>query len=172
MDCTRARGNIFRLLDRELGEGEERELRQHLAVCAACTRELRLLSLPRRLGQAIPALEPSPFFYQRLRANLESAREYQGVTIWQIVVGISRQIVPAFASVTLALVSIFIYLQLHGPAAEYQTYDSIFLSGERPQSMVIAANGDLTDESVLSAMTEPDPDNTTESSPAANTTEK
>ena len=164
MDCTRARGNIFRLLDGELGEGDERDLRQHLAGCRVCTRELRLLSLPRRLGQAIPALEPSPFFYQRLRANLESAREFQGVTSWQIVVGISRQIVPAFASVTLALVSIFIYLQLNGPA-EYQTYDSIFLSGERPQTMVIAANGDLTDESVLSAMTEPDLDNTTESSP-------
>jgi len=172
MDCTRARGNIFRLLDRELGEGDERELRQHLAGCPACTRELRLLSLPRRLGQAIPALEPSPFFYQRLRANLESAREYQGVTIWQIVLGISRQIVPAFASVTLALVSIFIYLQLNGPAVEYQGYDSIFLSGERSQSMVIAVLGDLTDESVLGAITEPDSDSSTESAPANPPTDK
>jgi hypothetical protein len=156
MDCTRARAWIFKLLDGELPAEDEARLAAHTSACAACARDLKLLALPRRLGQAIPVLEPSPFFYRRLRARLESAPEYQGVTIWQILVGLSRQVVPALASITLALVSVFIYQQLRGPSSDYQAYDSIFLSGERPQSLVIAALGDLTDESVLSAITEPD----------------
>jgi anti-sigma factor RsiW len=152
---------MFEFLDEELSGGREESFRAHLEACTACARELRLLSLPRRLGKALPVFEPSPFFYQKLRAQLDGAAEAQPVTVWQILLALSRQVVPALASVTLVLVGVFIYTQLRAPQVDFQAYDSIFLTGERPQSLVIAAQGDVTDESVLRAIVEkdsPDPD--------------
>src|SRR5262249_1666674 len=137
MDCSQARDRMFEFLDEELSGGLEEGFRAHLEACPACARELRLLSLPRRLGRALPVFEPSPFFYQRLRAQLDSAAAPQPVTVWQILLGLSRQVVPALASITLVLVSVFIYTQLRAPQIDFQAYDSIFLSGERSQSLVI-----------------------------------
>jgi len=157
MDCGAARDWIFRLLDGELSGADEEVLRAHVESCAGCGRDLRLLSLPRRLARTLPILEPSPFFYQKLRAHLDRTEEAQNVTVWQIVLGLSRQIVPALASVTVVLVSVFIYTQIRGPQIDYQAYDSIFLSGDRP-NMAITAQGDVSDESVLRAIVEEDPD--------------
>jgi len=151
MDCTVARSGLFRLLDEELSPAERDRLQLHLDCCPSCTREWRILTLPRRIGKSIPALEPSPYFYARLRARLE--REAQSITVWQIILGLSRQIVPALATVTLVIVSLFAYLEFYGPKADfYQAYDSIFLSGDRPNRMVIAE--EVTEESVLHALAE------------------
>ncbi len=151
MDCGIARTWLFRLMDEELSPAEREQLNSHLESCPSCTREWKLLTLPRRIGRAIPALEPPPFFYARLRARLE--RESQAVTIWQLVLGLSRQIVPALATVTLVIVSLFAYFEFRGPSPDlYQAYDSIFMSGDRPTRMVIA--DEVTDESVLHALAE------------------
>jgi hypothetical protein len=150
MDCTIARSWLFRLLDEELLPAERDRLQRHLDCCPSCTREWRILSLPRRIGRSIPALEPPPLFYARLRARLE--RE-QSITVWQIVLGMSRQIVPALATVTLVILSLFAYFEWQGPKADFsQAYDSIFLSGDRPSRMVIAE--EITEESVLHALAE------------------
>jgi hypothetical protein len=154
MDCVIARSWLFRLLDEELSSAERDRLQSHLDFCTSCTREWKILSLPRRIGKSIPALEPSPFFYTRLRARLE--RESQSITIWQIILGLSRQIVPALATVTLVIISLFAYFEFCGPRADfYQAYDSIFLSGDRPSRMVIA--DEITEESVLHALAEKPP---------------
>ncbi|HYK91346.1 MAG TPA: zf-HC2 domain-containing protein [Acidobacteriota bacterium] len=148
MDCTAARIWLFRKIDGELSPADCALLDSHLAQCPGCTRELRLLSIPRRIGLAIPALEPSPYFYRKLRARIES--EAQGITIWQILLGLSRQVVPALAAITLALLSIFAYLQIHASSPDvYQTYDRMFISSDRPLRMV---QGDITNESVLNAI--------------------
>jgi predicted anti-sigma-YlaC factor YlaD len=155
MDCTVVRTWLFRKIDDELLSAESKLLDSHLAQCSACTREFRILAIPRRIGQAIPALQPSPYFYRRLRARIEN--EAQSITIWQIILGLSRQLVPALAAITLALLSIFAYLQLRVPQTEvYQAYDKIFMSGDRPHRMVIADQGEITDESVLRAIAEQD----------------
>jgi predicted anti-sigma-YlaC factor YlaD len=155
MDCTVVRTWLFRKIDDELSAAEGKVLDSHLAQCSACTREFRILAIPRRIGQVIPALQPSPYFYRKLRARIEN--EAQGITIWQIILGLSRQVVPALAAITLALLSIFAYLQLRGPQTDvYQAYDRIFMSGDRPQRMVIADQGEITDESVLRAIAEQD----------------
>ncbi len=100
-------------------------------------------------------LEPSPFFYRKLRARLES--ESRSVTIWQIILGLSRQVVPALATITLALLSVLAYMQLRPATVDvYQAYDRIFMSGDRPHRMVIADQGEITDESVLRALAEDD----------------
>jgi hypothetical protein len=59
------------------------------------------------------------------------------------------------AALTLALLSIFAYFQFRGPNVDfYQAYDNIFMPTDRPQRMVIADQGDITDESVYQAITE------------------
>jgi hypothetical protein len=151
MECGVVRGWLFRLMDDELPAEERGQLDAHLSRCPSCAREWKLLTLPRRIGRSIPALEPSPFFYTRLRARLE--KEEQSITIWQIIMGLSRQIVPAMATVTLVIISLFAYLEFRGPRMDlYQAYDSIFLSGDRPTRMVIA--DEITDDSVLHALAE------------------
>ena len=71
MKCTAVRDFVFRKIDNELSESQTAEFDSHLAKCASCTREYRLLSLPSRIAKADPVPEPSPFFYQRLSAKLE-----------------------------------------------------------------------------------------------------
>jgi len=151
MECSEIRSCLFRLLDDEVPEQERAYLDAHLLNCPSCAREWRLLTLPRRIGRSIPALEPSPLFYTRLKARLE--REKQSITIWQVLLGLSRQIVPAMATITLVIISLFAYLEFRGPRMDlYQAYDSIFLSGDRPSRMVIAE--EITDESMLHALAE------------------
>ncbi len=155
MDCSTARTWILRKIDGELSPDESAGLESHVATCSSCARDSRLFSIPRRIGQAIPVLEPPPYFYTRLRARIES--EDQGISIWQFIMLLSRHLVPALAAVTLALISIFTYFQITEPKTDlYQAYDSIFMTGDRPQRMVIADQGDITDESVLRAMAEVD----------------
>ena len=153
MNCSTARTWIFRHIDGETSPAEKAGLDAHLATCAACARDLKLLSIPGRIGQAIPVFEPPPYFYARLRAKIEA--EDQSISIWQLILMLSRHMVPALAAVTLALVSVFAYFQITEPQADlYQAYDNIFMSGDRPQRMVIADQGDITDESVLRSIAE------------------
>lgn len=152
MDCTEARIWLFRKIDNELSAGDGSLLDAHLAGCPACERELRMLEIPRRIGQAIPAFEPSPYFYRKLRSRIEA--DAQSITLWQIVLGLSRQVVPALAAITLALLSVFAYLQFRGPNVDvYQAYDRMLFSGDRPLNIV---QGDVTEESVLRALAEQD----------------
>ena len=153
MDCAAAGTSIFRSLDQELNVRESEQLQIHLAECPSCARQMKLLLLPRRIGRALPVFEPSPFFYQRLRAQLA---ESQSITIWQVVLGLSRQLVPALAVVTLVLVSVFAYSQLGTTDVDvYQAYDMIFMPGDRPVRMVIAEqDDDITEEAVLRSIAE------------------
>lgn len=163
-DCAKARDWMFRSLDDDLVGADQEALSAHLGQCTSCLRTMKLLLLPRRLGRAIPAFEPSPYFYQRLRARLQS--EYEKVTIWQIVLGLSRQVVPALATLTLALITIFAYVQLRGPNIDlYQAYDTIFTSPDRPLRMVIADQTEITDESVLRAIADAEPSKSPASEP-------
>jgi hypothetical protein len=151
INCGVARDWLFRLLDDELDSARREQLESHLCICASCTREWRILSLPRRIGRAVKALEPPPHFYARLRARLD--REEQTITMWQLVSGLSRQILPVLATVTLVIVSVFAWLEFRGPGPDlYQAYDSIFLSPDRTSRMVIA--DEITEESVLHALAE------------------
>jgi len=151
MDCGMARGWLFRLMDGELSADERAQLDSHLQQCPSCTKEWRILTLPQRLGRLNPALEPSPFFYARLRARLEN--EAQSITVWQVILGLSRQIVPAMATVTLVIISLFAYMEFRGPGPDlYQAYDSIFMTPGHSSRMVIAE--EITDESVIHSLVE------------------
>ena len=101
----------------------------------------------------IPALAPSPFFYSRLRARLET--EAQGINIWQIILGISRHLVPALAAVTIVMLSFFVYSEFAvQPDDVFQAYERIFIPDDQPQQMAIADQVDITEETVFDAITE------------------
>ena len=153
MRCTEVRNWLFRKIDGELSEFESKDLDSHLAQCASCGREYRLLALPNRIAQAIPPLTPSPFFYSRLKMRIEG--ETQRVLGQQSFLELARQMIPTLAGITLALFSVFAYLELRSPEADlYKAYESAFVVEAEPQHMLISEQVTITDESVLSAIAE------------------
>jgi hypothetical protein len=150
MQCTAIQNWLFRKIDGELSDHENEELIAHLAQCAYCTREYSLLALPQRLMSAIPSIEPSPYFSRTL--VLRIADKANSSAFWQTVLNPARRILPALASITLLLLSIFAYTQLYSPNPDlYSAYARGFTTeDQQPHQMLIA--GDITDESVLSAI--------------------
>jgi hypothetical protein len=153
MECIISRQLLYRKLDEDLPEDERLLLDLHFSKCPACAREYRLLQLPLRLSRAMPILKPSPFFYSRLKARL--AEEDRGLALGQIILGLSRQVIPALAAITLVLLSLFAYLEMHDPKSDViSAYDWIFTSGDRAQIMLIADQNELTDENILLSISE------------------
>jgi hypothetical protein len=147
---------MFRRIDGELSESENAELEIHLAQCASCAREYRLLALPRRIAQKIPQPAPSPFFYRKLRTRIET--ESKGMAGWRIFWELARHMIPALAGITLALLSVLAYMQLNGPEKDLsREYERVFVTEEQPHRMLVAEQGDITDASVLSAIAEQEP---------------
>jgi hypothetical protein len=157
MQCAEARNWLFRKIDGELLDSEIQALDTHLAQCQSCAREYGLLALPQRIAQATPELAPFPFFYQKLKVRIEGeAREMAG---WQVFWKLARQVVPALAGITLALLSVLAYFQFRGPEANiYRAYERILVTEEQPRQMLVAEQGDITDASVLSAIAEREPE--------------
>jgi hypothetical protein len=151
MECAAAKGLMSRKIDGELSDLEGRDLDAHLARCASCSRELAFLTLPRMIAQAIPPPAPSPYFCRALMAQIES--EHQNFVIWQPFFSLARRVIPSLAGITLALLSVFAYLQLRGTEVDlYTAYASALISDEQPIRMVFAQQGEITDESILSAI--------------------
>lgn len=152
MGCRSFRKSLVRLPD-ELTEVERLAIQAHIRECRACADEWQIFALPRRIGRVLPSLEVPPFFSSKMVSRVRE--ESQGVSIWQIILLLSRHLVPALATITLAFISIFAYTQLRGPQVDlYQAYESVFMPADRPQQMVIADPGGITDESILRALAE------------------
>jgi hypothetical protein len=154
MKCAAVRNMLFRKIDNELSDVEQTEFDAHLAECPFCAREYRLLSLPSRIGKAIPPIEPSPYFYSKLMLNLEG--EAKNIAGWQVFFGLARHVIPALAGITLALLTVFAYVQLSSSDPDlYRAYNRVFITEDQPAHRMLTANqGDITDESVLTAIAE------------------
>jgi anti-sigma factor RsiW len=153
MNCKIAQEKLFRRIDSELPDTENSELDGHLAQCPSCGRDYRLLTLPKQLAREIAPATASPFFYQKLRRRIEE--DDQGMASWQAIRGLARQMVPALAGITLALLSVFAYFQIQAPDAElYRSYDRVFTSDDESHRMLVAEQKDITYESILTAIAE------------------
>jgi hypothetical protein len=151
MECTEVRTWIFRKIDGELSESENRDFDSHIARCFSCAREYRLMALPHQVAHKIPPVIPSPFFYRKLELQIES--EAKGMVGWQLFWLLERRLVPALAGITLALLTAFAYMQLQGSRADgYQDYRGIIITEEQPHRMLAGEQADITDASVLSAI--------------------
>lgn len=153
MKCAVVRDWICRKIDGELSKSENRDFEDHIAQCSSCAREYRLLALLHRIASEIPPVAPSPYFYGKLKHRIES--EAQGMAGWQLFWRLARQMVPALAGITLALLTAFAYLQLQSPKNDtYQDYRGVFFTEEPSHGMLAGDQGDITDASVLSAIAE------------------
>ena len=153
MECAEVGSWVSRKIDGELSEPEIKDFDDHIGQCPECAREYGLLALPHQLAAKIPPIAPSPFFYKKLSFRIES--EAQSMAGWQLFWRLERQMVPALAGITLALLCALAYLQLQGPKADiYQDYEGVLLTEEQPHRMLIGEQGDITDASVLNAIAE------------------
>ncbi len=153
MECTGVKKCLSRKIDGELTAGECSEVDAHLARCSSCMREYRILALPRRIAEDIPGLTPSPYFYQSIGARIEG--ESQSLAVWQVFYGLTRRVIPVMAGITLALLSVFTYLQMRAPETDiYTAYASAFVSEDRPSRLLVGGRSSITDEGVLQAIAE------------------
>jgi anti-sigma factor RsiW len=151
MKCTAIQDWLFRKMDGELTDLENKELNAHLAQCAACTKEYNLLRLPYQISLTAPELRPSEFFCRKVQMQI--AGEAKSGAFWSAILRPAQRMVPALAGITFLLLSILGYLQLQTPNTEfYSAYDRMFSTEQQPRQM--AAAGDITAESVLSAIAE------------------
>ncbi len=153
MNCREAGKWLSRRIDGELPPAQASLLDAHLSVCYSCTRELQLLAIPRRVSRFLPVPKPSPYLYQRIKANLEP--EVRRNAFWQIVMGLSRQVLLPLGAVTLMIITAFLYAQLSVPKSDvYQSYERIFTPTTRPEQIIRAERGDITDDVVLYTLAE------------------
>lgn len=153
MNCAEAQIRLSRRIDGELPDSEIEDLDRHIARCPACARAQRLWMLTRHAATVAAPPAVSPFFYRKLRTGIES--EAQGMAAWQLFWRLSRRMIPAMAGITLALLSAFAYLQLQGSkTGAYQHYMRALITEEQPYRMLAGDQGDITGESVLSAIAE------------------
>lgn len=156
MECAEVQTWIFRKIDGELSESEVGIFDSHLAGCPSCRREYRLLAIPQRAACEIPPLASSPFFYNKVKLHIEI--EAKGMAGWQLFWRLARQMIPALAGITLALLTVLVYMQLRSPKAEaFQDYKGLFLAEEPSHRLLAGEQGDITDASVLSAIAEMQP---------------
>ena len=151
MKCSAIRKLMSRGIDGELSEAESRALGEHLGQCPDCARAWGLLRVPRLLASRIAPVEPSPYFYRKLERSIEN--EARNVAVLQQFFGLARRVIPSMAAITLALVSVFAYLQLSGPQDDLHTaYERVFLGENLPLPSMIAGKTPITDASILSAI--------------------
>jgi anti-sigma factor RsiW len=153
MECAAIKNRLQRKIDGDLGDPENAEVDAHLAQCPSCMREFRMLGLPGWIGRILPPITPPPYFYQALRARIEG--ELQGGAGWQVFLVLTRRMVPAMAGITLALLSLFAYLQIRSPEVNlYSAYSRAWISEDPSHRMLIAEQQEITDASVLRAIAE------------------
>jgi len=151
MKCTELRGLIQRKIDHELSESENRVLEDHFEHCPDCVREYGFMRLPGRIAKKTTPLEPSPYFYAKLKARIEN--EIQSAAILQVFYGLARRIIPSMAAVTLVLLSIFAYIHMKNPKDDlYAAYEKVIIGENLPLPMIITEQRGLTDASILSAI--------------------
>ena len=166
MDCEIARQKLFGRLDCEIDAEKNEspqarlyggaELEEHLAGCASCRREYRLLLLPRAVAAAEPPVTASAWFYQRLCRRIDG--EIQGRAVRQAVWKLAYRMIPALACITLALASIFAWQEAR-PSTAARNYEHVFIADDAARRVLSDDQNDITYESVLAALAERQADN-------------
>ena len=123
MNCNETAKLLSAHQDGSLTSGEETEMRAHLAVCATCQKEERLLSELWTTLKVLEPIEPSPNFRARFWQKVREEEDIQeswlrrSIRSWHEIIRIAR---PAFAltSIVLAVVlGTFVALRIVPPSS-------------------------------------------------------
>lgn len=114
MDCQRVRDILLDYRERDLGQGLDRKVDEHLRLCEACAEELRKTEALFCALAALPVPDPWPGFSRRLSARIEEnsrdrltrLRVARPVLAW----------VGGFVFVVLALAVVWRIFPVSGPA--------------------------------------------------------
>lgn len=151
MECAAARKQMLRNLDCELPESEQKILDAHLRRCLNCARDYKILSIPGKVAQTIIPLEPSRFFRQTLKVRI--ADETGIAANVQQFIGLAKRLIPSMAAITLALLTVFVYVHLNNPGNDlYAAYERAFMAEDVPVQIMLTERRDVTDASILSAI--------------------
>ena len=94
MRCRRVRRRLSAFLDGELSEKQASQMAEHIAACPDCQQEVASLSsVWEQLGER-REVDPSPYFWTRLRARIAQAEERR-FSLDHVLGMLSRLLVPA-----------------------------------------------------------------------------
>ena len=114
LGCKKTRKSFATLLNRQTSDEATRLLHQHLAACARCAQEYRLLSLQRTvldLSAAPETYTPDRDFFVAVRARIArgpeqpaaapaSGEDFWTTSLWST----ARQLIPAMAMLLLLMI--------------------------------------------------------------------
>jgi len=76
MECKRAKRKLSAYLDSELSDREMLEIEEHLKDCVSCMQEKKsILASLNLIDKSIPAIEPSPYFWTKLKHQILQREE-------------------------------------------------------------------------------------------------
>jgi predicted anti-sigma-YlaC factor YlaD len=82
MTCRTARHWLLKSADLPVGQGRQERLDAHLADCPACRAYQSRLAIVRDSLAEAPAVEPLPYFQERLRARIDERLKLETSAPW------------------------------------------------------------------------------------------
>ncbi len=82
MDCKHVEWLLLRAFDGPAGDGPQAGLREHLDGCPACRAKAAQYGLIREVFRGSAAVEPRPYFRERVLARLREQERVSPVRMW------------------------------------------------------------------------------------------
>lgn len=97
MDCKKIKKKLLLFLDNELSESQRNEIQHHLADCPDCSIHLKKLASIWERPTAIATIEPSPWLWSRIAAQLSASKKQSDLLagFWE---SITSYVVPVAAT--------------------------------------------------------------------------
>ena len=106
------RKKLLRYIDGELPQDDKEEIQLHLEHCEQCRKDVQSLSGVWKLSQSIERMQPSPFLWNKISAQLEGKTQKRrlvhkaGVFI--------RQVAQPALTVAIVAMALFVGIQIGG----------------------------------------------------------
>jgi anti-sigma factor RsiW len=99
MNCEQIQNTLSAFIDNELKDEEIRRIREHLKQCPGCAEELKSLSTAWDFMGAAEEMEPSPYFWTRLSAEIAQQEKERSLRwgFWKRLLANPIPVAAAFA---------------------------------------------------------------------------
>lgn len=107
MRCKKVERWIFGSFDQDLEEKKKSRLDNHLEKCLSCRQKLKDYQLIKKALQREEELEPSPYFWERLKPKLKEKEKLEPWFVWK---KWSLRAIPVSLALLLVFLSALIFL--------------------------------------------------------------